>query len=253
MKRLTRCLLPLAAFPILTSAADPPARRVQWVTTLQTGAADTFQLTLGGVFGEGPAWQNRVDSGLSNLFTKSDSLFVYGANSFDAPSRVNNWQAGLGYRRPVWQRGKHEFTFTGGLQHWLFPAVKTGTNDWLTYENLTYRTTAWKFPFFVTNDSWSLLKSPLPLGTLLHTQAWLEHPLFKKESVRISFRHGPAQTYSWGFYGTNGYRVFRYQTMLAISWKSNRVEGGYRKQWGMQPGIPDNPYWQVSVSRTFVH
>jgi hypothetical protein len=28
--------------------------------TLQTGFVSTFQLTLGGTFGDGPAWQNRV-------------------------------------------------------------------------------------------------------------------------------------------------------------------------------------------------
>ena len=133
------------------------------------------------------------------------------------------------------------------------PSVKTGANDWLTHESLTFLSRLGSLPITVTSDSWSLLKSPLPTGTVLHTQVWLQHRLLKREAFEISFRHGPAHTYSWGFYGAQGNRVIRYQTMLGLAWKGATLEGGYRQQFGLQPGIPDNSYWQFAVSRTFVH
>ncbi len=226
-----------------------PARR--WVTSVQTGMAETFQLTLGGTFGDGPAWQSKVTTGLTNAFRAGDTLFIYGWDTFDTPSHSNDYQAGLGYKLPVWRKGVHALALGSGVQYWRFPSVKTGTNDWLIPGNLVFNTKAGKVPVVVTSDSWTLLKSPLPTGSLLHTQGWMEHPLFKRDWVKVTFRHGPAHTYSWNFYGTNGNRVFRYQTMVALSFKEFTLDGGYRKQWGLQPGIRDNTYWQFSLTKSF--
>jgi len=232
-----------------TVATSRPATR--WVTSFQTGFADTFQLTLGGMFGEGPAWQNKVTTGLTNAFRAGDSLFIYGSDTFDSRSHLNDYQAGIGYKLPVWKRGRQFLSLGSGFQHWRFPSVKTGTHDWLIPGNLLYTTRAGKFPIIVTSDSWSLLKSPLPTGHLLHTQVWMQHTLMKHDKVQVQFRHGPAHTYSWNFYGTNGNRVFRYQTMLAIQWKDTTLEGGFRKQAGLQDGIQRNNYWQFSITRSF--
>lgn len=239
---------PLAHAQAGETATPKPNMRLS--STLQTGLAENFQLTLGGTFGAGPAWQSRVETGLAHIWKTDDSLYVFGFESLDLPSARSDWQVGVEYRRPLWRSRNHQLAGTAGFQHWKFSNVKNGTNDWLAHENLTYRS-KWKaLGFLVTSDAWNLMASPLPAGSLLHTQAWMEHPLLKREPVRVTFRHGPAHTYSWDFYGTHGNRVIRYQTMLAVVVRGTRIEGGYRKQFGLQPGIPDNTYWQFSVART---
>ncbi len=230
-------------------AVSRPA--MKWTTSLQTGLADTFQLTLGGTFGEGPAWQNKVTTGLTNAFVSGDSVFVYGWQTFDIPSHSNDWQVGIGYKAPIIRKRNQFLALGSGFQHWRFPSVKTGTNDWLIPGTLLYQSKIGALPVSVTSDSWTLLKSPLPKGSLLHTQGWMHHKLLKHDDLLIEFKHGPAHTYSWNFYGTNGNRVVRYQTMLAISWKHMVLEGGYRKQWGLQRNIPDNNYWAFGVTKTF--
>ncbi len=232
-----------------TIASSRPARR--WVTALQTGFADTFQLTLGGVFGGGPAWQNRITTGTANLFVAGDLLSMHGWNTTDAPSGANNTIAGLSYRAPVWKKGSQALALGSGLQYWNFPAVLTGTTDWLIPGNLVYTARAGRLPVTVTGDSWTLLASRLPKGSLVHTQGWIDHPLARSDAFRLTFRHGPAHTYSWGFYGTHGNRVMRYQTALALTWKETQLEAGWRQQWGLQRGIPDNRYWHVSLTRSF--
>ncbi|MBL0159630.1 MAG: hypothetical protein IPP47_21375, partial [Bryobacterales bacterium] len=239
---LSLCALPLAAQT--DGAAKLPVR---WATSLQSGLAETFQLTLGGTFGAGPAWQNRVQTGLSNLAVNGDSLFVFGTDTTDLRTAANDWQVGIGYKRPLFTTRRLSLLGGAGFQHWRLPSVKTGANDWLTHESLTLLSRLGSLPITVTSDSWSLLKSPLPTGTVLHTQVWLQHRLLKREAFEISFRHGPAHTYSWGFYGAQGNRVIRYQTMLGLAWKGATLEGGYRQQFGLQPGIPDNSYWQFAV------
>jgi hypothetical protein len=208
-------------------------------------------MTLGGTFGAGPAWHSRLETGLSHVWTTDDAVFVYGGQSLDLPGRVVNWQAGAGYRRPVFTTRKQALSVVVGFQHWQFRGVKCGTHDWLSHHGLTYRALArGKLPLQVTTDSWTLYRSPLPTGTAVHTQVWTEHTVLRKESVRVTLRHGPAHTYSWGFYGTDGHRVVRYQTMLGMAWRGTRFEGGWRKQWGLQQGIPNNSYWQFCVSRS---
>jgi len=232
-----------------TAATGKP--RMRWVTSFQSGFADTFQLTLGGMFGAGPAWQNKFTTGLTNVLRTGDSVFIYGSDTMDSPTQSNDWQAGMGYKIPVWRKRNHFLSLGSGVQHWRFPSVKTGTNDWLIPGNLLYQTKVKAVPVAVQSDSWTLLKSPLAKGSLLHTQVWMSHPILKRDHVQIVFKHGPAHTYSWNFYGTQGNRVFRYQTMVAISFKDTVIEGGYRKQAGLQDGIQNNNYWQFAVTKTF--
>lgn len=248
----------LAVLLILGSAAArgadvAPNPGLRWTTLYQTGLADTFQLTLGGTFGRGPAWQSRVETGLANLWKPGDALYLYGAESLDLDVLRSNWQTGVEYRRPLWKRGRHQLTGSAGVQHWRFALVKSGTSDWLSHESLTYRCGAGRNALLATSDAWNLYSSPLPNGSLLHTQVWVERVLRKRESLTIAFRHGPAHTYSWGFYGTNGNRVFRYQTMLVLTIRgATRIEGGYRKQFGLQDGIRNNGFWQFCLTRSFI-
>lgn len=231
-----------------TAASNRPARR--WVTTLSTGFADCFQLTLGGMFGEGPGWQTKVTTGISNAAVRGDYLYFFGWNTQDTRTNANDWYAGLAYKAPVWSHRSQSLVLGTGIYKLRFPSVKTGVNDWMIPINLQYQTKI-KLPVIVTSDAWTLPTSTLQRGTLLHTQAWLVHPIVKRDSVQVQFRHGPAHTHAWDFWGTHGERIWRYQTLLVISWKNNTVEGGFRRQFGQQPGILDNNYWQFSYTRSF--
>lgn len=212
---------------------------------------DTFQLTLGGMFGEGPAWQNKVQVNLNNAIVEGDAVSVYGWNTHDVPSHSNDWDAGIWYRMPLWSHRGQLLQGGASLQKWRFPSVKTGTNDWLVGGNLTYSSKLFGLPVVAMSDSRTLLHSPLPKGTLLHSQGYMQHKVYKSDAVQVLLRHGPQHTWSWNFYGTNGNRVVRYGAMAVVIWKDTTFEGGYRKQFGMQPGIPDNRYWQFQVTQSF--
>jgi hypothetical protein len=220
-------------------------------TSVQIGLTDTFQLLLGGMFGEGPAWQNRVTSGVSNMFRPGDTLSVYAADSFDTRCYRNNWQFGMAYKRPIFKKDAHLLTLGSGVQRWLFPMVKSGSNDWILPGNIAYQAKVRRLSFTATGDSLTLLKSSLPTGSLVHTQGWAQYTILDRDGLKIAFRNGPAHTYSWNFWGANGSRIIRYQTMLTITTREVTIEGGYRKQWGLQSGIRDNNYWQIALVRTF--
>ena len=247
----SRALLILAA--LIASLAAQPSSPLVLSTSVQTGLTDTFQLLLGGMFGEGPAWQNRVTTGVSNIFYPGDTLSIYAADSFDTRCYRNNWQFGMGYKRAIFKKGAHLLTLGSGVQRWLFPMVKSGSNDWLLPGNLAYQAKGRRFSFTASGDSFTLLKSSLPMGSLVHSQGLIQYSILDRDGIKIAFRNGPAHTYSWNFWGANGNRVIRYQTMLTITIRAVTFEGGYRKQWGLQAGIRDNNYWQVAVARTLSH
>lgn len=228
---------------------QPPQPRLVWTSAVQTGLTERFQLALGGLFGGGPAWQSRLDAAASNVWREGDALYLYGAESMDLDSLRSDWQAGAGYRRPLMKRSRHEISASAGLQHWKFANVFRGANDWLSHENLTLRSRLRPFALTVTSDSLSLLASPLPTGTLLHTQVWMEHPVWSRDAVQALVRHGPAHTYSWGFYGAHGHRVVRYQSAVVLAAAGAKFEFGYRQQIGLQPRVPDNRLWHFTVSR----
>lgn len=229
--------------------SNRPAR--MWTGSVSSGFADTFQLTLGGMFGEGPAWQNKVQVNLNNAFRSGDAISLYGWNTHDTPSHSNDWDVGLWYRMPLWKKRNQLLQGGASIQKWRFPSVKTGSNDWLVGGNLTYSAKLLGLPVVAFSDSRTLLYSPLPKGTLLHSQAYAQHTVYKSDAVQLLLRHGPQHTWSWNFYGTNGNRVVRYGAAVVVAWKQTTIEGGCRKQWGMQPGIPDNRYWHLMVTQAF--
>lgn len=235
---------PPAAF---SQDSSPPPRTV--TASMQTGFADTFQLTLGGFFG-GTAWTNRVETTLGNALRTGDGLYVFAADSMDVQNIRNNWQAGMGYRTVLWRRAGQQLVGSVDLQHWKLSSVKQGTNDWLSHENLSYRNAATPVAFTVSADSWNLYSSPLPLVSILYTQLWVDHPIWQSEKASVLFRHGPAHTVGFGFYGAEGNRVFRYQTALAIGSKDTKLEGGFRRQWAFQRGIPENGFWHLTLTQT---
>ena len=253
-------LLILLLLPCLLSAEEQqvssqtvhsirPSRR--WSGSVQTGLADTFQLTLGGIFGEGPAWQNRLTVALNNALRAGDSVSVSGWNTHDVAGGANDWTAGLSYRSRIIQKRTQVLYIAAGVERWRFPSVASGTQDWLLAYSAAYGSKVSRIPITVQSNAWTLLHSPLPKGSLAHTQVWLEHALLDGDTVKILLRHGPQHTYSWNFYGTHGNRIFRYAGAVVLSWSANALEGGFRQQAGLQPGIPDNRYWSVTYTRNF--
>jgi hypothetical protein len=242
---------------VMLAGSPPPLARGQETrsanhpvtATLQTGFTDTFQLTLGGFFG-GTAWTNRVETSVGNTLRSGDGLYLFATDSMDVQNIRNNWQAGLGYRTVLWRGASQQLTGAIDLQHWKLSSVRQGTNDWLSHENLSYRNAATPVPFTVSADSWNLYSSPLPSGSILYTQLWLDHPIWRSEGVSVIFRHGPAHTVGLGFYGAEGNRVFRYQTALTVSSRDTKLEGGFRRQWAFQPGIPENGFWHLTLTQT---
>lgn len=222
-----------------------------WTVSLQTGLAGTFQLTLGGMFGEGPAWQSKGTLSLNNALVNGDSVSFFGWKTFDAPTANVNHQFGVSYRAVVYRKRGQSLSLGGGVQRWVFPHVLTGTRDWLVAGNLHYQTKVWKAPFSVTSDSWSLLHSNLPKGSLVNTQVHNVQPLFRNDSWQVSLKHGPHHTYSWGFYGTQGHRVIRYAAGVVVSHRATVLEAGYRKQWGLKSYIPDNNFWSFCLTHSF--
>src|SRR5689334_10788156 len=127
------CVLLLAS-PLLVAAQEvrerAPAERTLTVG-VTTGLADTLQLVLGGTFGVGPNWQDKLSASLNHALRNGDSLTVFGWSATDLPSMTPNWQAGLLYKVPLLRRKQHSWSVTGGLQRWVLPMVRTGAKDWL--------------------------------------------------------------------------------------------------------------------------
>jgi hypothetical protein len=188
---------------------------------------------------------------LHNALREGDSVSVFGWNTMDLRTPKRNWMSGLLYRAPVIQSRRHTLLLGGGMERWLLPSVKSGARDWLASGSLSYATAVKNVPIIVTQDSWSLLRSTLPTGTVLFTQIQTQRPLLKREHAQVALRHGVQHTYAWGFYGAQGNRVVRYGASLALTWNKTVFEGGYRQQFGLQDGIRYNRYWTFGVTRKF--
>lgn len=240
----------LAAGPAAHAQMSGQGERWKPSVTLQTGFASTFQLTLGGTFGKGPAWQNRAVVEVANVARAGDAVTMHGWMTVDTPSHRRDWIAGAGYRAPARRLGPGTLVVTTGWQRWLFPSVLTGARDHLLSANAVYRT-RWKAPIAVTADNWVLLKSPLRKGNLTHIQANMAHGLWEGFGLRLVLRHGPSTTYSWKFYDRPGWRVLRYGGGLALEGHGYTLEGALRQQAAIAPRNPDNTYWTVLLSRRF--
>jgi hypothetical protein len=81
-----KTVIPALLILLTSGALAQETKRLRPSITLQTGFASTFQLTLGGTFGAGPAWQNRANVDLSHVFTKNDALVFTGWMTRDTPS-----------------------------------------------------------------------------------------------------------------------------------------------------------------------
>ncbi len=234
-----------------TDNAVRPALDPTWTVSFQGGFTNTFQLVLGGMFGKGPDFQDRMAVSLNNVVREGDSLSVFGWDTLDLPGATPNWQGGLLYKTRLLKKGRQALYITGGGQRWVLPLVGSGAKDWMVTGNLNYLTTVKGLPINISEDFWGLLKSTLPTGSATYTQISTQHVLFKREGFQLALRHGPAYSYSWGFYGVNGSRVMRYTGTLVATWKGNVIEGGCRQQFGLQDDVHNMRYWSILVSRQF--
>jgi hypothetical protein len=242
--------LPMVVQAQVTSGSESePKPAPTWTVSMTGGVTNTFQMILGDTFGAGSDYQNKLTASMNNAFTSGDSLSLFGWTTTDLPSETPNWQAGLLYKLPILRRRNHRLFLTAGGQRWVLPMVGTGSKDWFVTGNLTYGTTVKRIPIFVSEDSYSLLKSTLPTGNALYSQVYTQHPLFERHGFQLALRQGPAYTYSWNLYGISGNRVVRYGGSLIASWKGSTLEAGLRKQFGLQDGIPNNCYWSFLLTR----
>ena len=186
---------------------------------------------------------------MNNVFRKDDSVIGFGWNTTDVPSITPDWMAGLRYKTHIIHRKNHSLALIGGLERWVLRDVGSGSNDWLFHGNLTYATKLRNIPFFISEDSYSLLASTLTKGSGIYTRMFTQHQFVKRENFQLFVREGPEYTYSWNFYGTKGNCVMRYGGSLVATWKGNEFEAGYRQQFGLQNGIPTDHYWSFAVSR----
>ncbi|MBK7928295.1 MAG: hypothetical protein IPJ98_12615 [Bryobacterales bacterium] len=228
---------------------DPPQHPVS--VNLQSGFAETFQLTLGGVFGAGPAWQNRATISVGNLFRKGDAASLSGFATLDTAGHHPDWLASVSYKTRLLTRGNQQLTGAFSFERWRFPSVLSGAQDWLLGYAGTYTARPGRIPITVQSNAWTLLHSSLRKGSLVHTQVWASHPLYGSDWLNVTLRHGPQHTYSWNFYGTHGHRVVRYAGALVLTHGKMSFEAGYRPQYGLQQRIPDNRFWSLMLSQTF--
>lgn len=236
----------LTALPGLPQSAAPT-----FSGSYQSGLAETFQLTLGGTFGRGPAWQNRLTLGVNNVFAKGDAVQVYGQTTLDTPTAHLDWQTGIQYRRPLLNRKRMRLTGTLGYQHWFFPHVLCGTDDHLMYANVLTATRIAKIPVTLNVDSWRLLSSPERLGTVLNPQLWTTHVLWHHEPYRLTLKPTVATTYSWHFWNRDGHRVFRYGAALGFESTHYSIEASVRRQVALLPNIPENTFYLFALTRSF--
>lgn len=249
------CLVMALCLPMVAVADDPSIGAVEersprsFTVSFTAGFTSTFQMPLGGSFGAGPDVMNTLSASVNNLVRDGDSLTAFGWNTTDLPSSTPDWQGGLGYATPLLRRGRNSLTVSIGIQRWLLPNVASGAKDWLTAGNLTYGTRVGKVPLFVSESSWSLLKSTLPTGSAIYTQVYTQHSLVKRRNFQLLLRQGPAHSYSWGFYGLQGNCVLHYGGSLVAIWRGTTVSAGYRQQLGLQDAVPNAHYWDFSITR----
>jgi hypothetical protein len=247
----------LLFLPCVALAQGAPSTAIKgkeapaWAVNTVAGFASTFQMVLGSTFGPGHDVQDKLTIGVNNALLTGDTFSSFGWSTTDLPTATPNWQAGLLYKLPILRQKNQGLSLTVGGQRWLLPLVKTGSKDWLVTGNLTYGTSLKRIPVFISEDSYSLVKSNLPTGSALYSQIYTQHALLHRHGVDLTLREGPAYAYSWGFYGCNGNRDFRYGGSLISSWRGTSLEATYRRQVALQDKIPDNGYWSFLFSKQF--
>ena len=211
-----------------------------------------MQLSLGGLIGEGPAQQNRVTASRGSVLRSRDSLQVYGWWTSSLRTANTDAELGIRYRTPLRRIAGGSLIGGGGLEHWYFPSVLTGTRD-IAVDSYIGWTGVESQPVTISANAKTVLNSDLQKGSLVCLQASHTKTLLRSGKMQLALQHGPAYVYSSNLYGRNGHRVARYYGTLLVSTGAWTFEAMLRPQLGLQPGIPDNRYWSVALIRRFTH
>lgn len=240
------------ATPPAAAAGLPPTSRSasRWSATWQSGVSQGMQLSLGALFNEGPAQQNRLTVTRSGLLRTGDSLQFYGWSTTDLRQAHTDFETGFRYRAPIRRIAYGTLVAGAGLEHWNFPSVLGGTRD-LTLDSFLGWSGGEKVPISLSANGKTLLRSDLPRGTFVCVQALHTQKLGAFRGNGFALQHGPAYVYSYGLYGRDGQRVLRYYGTATVSRGRWAIEAMFRPQLGLQPGIPDNKYWSVGILRHF--
>ena len=241
-----------ATLPAVTAGPrTSPRTTSRWSGTWQSGVTQGMQLSLGAMFNEGPAQQNRLTVTRSGFLRTGDSLQFYGWSTTDLPTASTDFEAGVRYRAPLRRFAGGKLIGGGGLEYWNFPSVLTGTRDITLDSYLGWAGGGERFPIVISGNGKTLLRSDLPKGTFACFQAIHTQKLWTIHDVRFALQHGPAYIYSWHLYGRDGHRVVRYYGTLTVNKGHWGFEAMFRPQLGLQPHIIDNKYWSFSILRRF--
>jgi hypothetical protein len=242
-----RCLSLLLSLPLLLAAESDSAQPVQGLMILQAGQASTFALPLAD-FGSGSGQQDMALFQFNNLFTKHDGLTVYGWQTIDSNGTID-WDATIGYRRPV-ATLKHGVISAGtGLQRWHLPSIAY-TEDWVLDNSLYYNLPG-RFPLSVQANLKTAVVSNKEFaeGSFLVLTAETSRTLLNKSGYSLSLRHGPTYVHGLGMYSVNGSRGFRYGGALTVSHKGFNLAFQARPQIGLQAGLKNSIFWGVSLTK----
>lgn len=245
----------MATPPATAPAADAGQRTIlrtpsRWSATWQSGVAQGMQLSLGSLFNQGPAQQNRLTITRSGWLKTGDTLQFYGWSTTDLRAAHTDFETGIRYRAPLRRIAHGTLIGGGGLEHWNFPSVLGGTRD-LTLDSYLGWSGGEKVPITISANGKTLLLSDLPKGTFVCLQALHTQKIASAGATRLTFQHGPAYIYSWNLYGRSGHRVFRYYLTPTLTRGRWGVEFMARPQAGLQPAIVDNKFWSISIIRRF--
>ena len=210
-----------------------------------------MQLSLGALFNEGPAQQNRLTASRPNVLRRGDQISLYGWNTTDLQSAKTDFETGIRYRAPIAKVARGLLVGGGGIEHWNFPSVLGGTKDVALDSYLGWSGGGEKVPITISGNGKTLLRSDLPKGTFACFMAMHTQKLGNVGQTRFAVQHGPAYIYSWGLYGRDGHRVLRYYGTLNVNRGRWAAEVMLRPQFGLQAPIPDNKYWSVALIRRF--
>jgi hypothetical protein len=207
-----------------------------------------MQLSLGGLFNSGPAQQNRLTVTGSGVLRSRDSLQFYGWSTTDLRQNETDADMGIRYRVPVRRVAGGNLVAGSGVEYWHFPSVLGGARD-LALDSYVAWSGGERIPITVSGNGKTILRSRLQHGTMGIFQVQHSQKIAYWGSKLISVNHGPIYVYNWNLYAKPGHRVLRYNAALQVSKGAWAFEALFRPQAGLQPRIPDNRFWSLSIIR----
>lgn len=233
-----------------TSAPSPLNGALErvWTTSFDARVTPQFQLYLGGLYDPSPSAQARWTNAVSNLFRRNDRLSLTAFQATSATAGHTNWWAGLNYQFRAGRTKGWTWDATTGVERWRFPSVLKGTQDWAASWNLAARRPVRRMTWTAMVDGRTTFASNVPLGSIAAFSFTTLQPLWKGEKNSVTLQHGPMYIQSWGLFGFNGPRAFRYTATVAFNTPSWSVDAGIRPQMGLAPRVPDHCYWSFGMT-----